>query len=166
MHKSATKCNETIGKWCKNKHGASKIIDTLETYHASEKKWGRSLQIWRRRPQRRPRAIALTHRLCAVPTAAGASPHPRTSLAAEPMSHRRRRPPPPRSQALRGRSSEIPVATVLGELAGLPRSRLWWRRGEGGGGKGPAAELGFVRHPIYGLLQRDHIWTTYNLCQI
>jgi hypothetical protein len=33
MHKSATKCNETVGKWCKNKHGASKIIDTLETYH-------------------------------------------------------------------------------------------------------------------------------------
>jgi hypothetical protein len=30
---SATKCNETLGKWCKNKHGASKIIDTLETYH-------------------------------------------------------------------------------------------------------------------------------------
>jgi hypothetical protein len=33
MHKSATKCNETLGKWCKNKHGASKLIDTLETYH-------------------------------------------------------------------------------------------------------------------------------------
>jgi hypothetical protein len=33
MHKSATKCNETLGKWCKNKHGASKIIDTFETYH-------------------------------------------------------------------------------------------------------------------------------------
>jgi hypothetical protein len=32
MHKSATKCNEIIGKWCKNKHGASKIINTLETY--------------------------------------------------------------------------------------------------------------------------------------
>jgi hypothetical protein len=32
MYKSATKCNETIGKWCKNKHGASKIIDTFETY--------------------------------------------------------------------------------------------------------------------------------------
>jgi hypothetical protein len=32
MHKNATKCNETIGKWCKNKHGASKIIDTFETY--------------------------------------------------------------------------------------------------------------------------------------
>jgi hypothetical protein len=32
MHKSATKCNETIGKWCENKHGASKIIDTFETY--------------------------------------------------------------------------------------------------------------------------------------
>jgi hypothetical protein len=34
MHKSAMKCNETLGKWCKNKHGASKIMDTLETYHA------------------------------------------------------------------------------------------------------------------------------------
>jgi hypothetical protein len=32
MHKSATKCNKTLGKWCKNKHGASKIIDTLEAY--------------------------------------------------------------------------------------------------------------------------------------
>jgi hypothetical protein len=32
MHKSATKCNETVGKWCKNKHGASKIIDTFEMY--------------------------------------------------------------------------------------------------------------------------------------
>jgi hypothetical protein len=32
MHKSATKCNEALSKWCKNKHGASKIIDTLETY--------------------------------------------------------------------------------------------------------------------------------------
>jgi hypothetical protein len=35
MHKSATKCNETLGKWCKNKHGASKIIDTLETYQCT-----------------------------------------------------------------------------------------------------------------------------------
>jgi hypothetical protein len=35
MHKNATKCNETIGKWCKNKHGASKIIDTFETYQCS-----------------------------------------------------------------------------------------------------------------------------------
>jgi hypothetical protein len=35
MHKNATKCNETIGKWCKNKHGASKIIDTFETYQSS-----------------------------------------------------------------------------------------------------------------------------------
>jgi hypothetical protein len=32
MHKSVMKCNETLDKWCKNKHGASKIIDTLETY--------------------------------------------------------------------------------------------------------------------------------------
>jgi hypothetical protein len=35
MYKSATKCNETIGKWCKTKHGASKIIDTFETYQTS-----------------------------------------------------------------------------------------------------------------------------------
>jgi hypothetical protein len=34
MHKSATKCNEILGKWCKNKHGASKIIDTFWTYQA------------------------------------------------------------------------------------------------------------------------------------
>jgi hypothetical protein len=39
MHKSATKCNETIGKWCKNKHGASKIIDTLETYQVLRAKY-------------------------------------------------------------------------------------------------------------------------------
>jgi hypothetical protein len=32
MHKNATKCNETLSKWCKNKHGTSKIIDTFETY--------------------------------------------------------------------------------------------------------------------------------------
>jgi hypothetical protein len=32
MHKNTTKCNETLSKWSKNKHGASKIIDTLETY--------------------------------------------------------------------------------------------------------------------------------------
>jgi hypothetical protein len=32
MHKNATKCNETLSKWCKNKHVASKIMDTFETY--------------------------------------------------------------------------------------------------------------------------------------
>jgi hypothetical protein len=36
MHKNATKCNKTQSKWCKNKHGASKIIDTFETYHGSQ----------------------------------------------------------------------------------------------------------------------------------
>jgi hypothetical protein len=35
MHKNATKCNKTLSKWCKNKHGASKIIDTFETYQAA-----------------------------------------------------------------------------------------------------------------------------------
>jgi hypothetical protein len=32
--KVITKCNETLSKWCKNKHGASKIIDTLEMHQA------------------------------------------------------------------------------------------------------------------------------------
>jgi hypothetical protein len=36
MYKNATKCNETLNKWCKNKHGASKIMDTLETYHLTK----------------------------------------------------------------------------------------------------------------------------------
>jgi hypothetical protein len=34
MHKNAMKCNKTLSKWCKNKHGASKIIDMFETYQA------------------------------------------------------------------------------------------------------------------------------------
>jgi hypothetical protein len=38
MHKSATKCNETLSKWCKNKHGASKIIDTFDTYQSPSTK--------------------------------------------------------------------------------------------------------------------------------
>jgi hypothetical protein len=33
MLKNATKCNKTLNKWCKNKHGASKIMDTFQTYH-------------------------------------------------------------------------------------------------------------------------------------
>jgi hypothetical protein len=37
MLKNAMKCNETLSKWCKNKHGASKIIDTLETYQGVKK---------------------------------------------------------------------------------------------------------------------------------
>jgi hypothetical protein len=44
MHKSATKCNETVGKLCRNKHGASKIIDTLETYHPSSPRLTPSMQ--------------------------------------------------------------------------------------------------------------------------
>jgi hypothetical protein len=34
MHKDATKCYKTQSKWCVNKHGASKIIDTFETYQS------------------------------------------------------------------------------------------------------------------------------------
>jgi hypothetical protein len=35
MHKNTTKCSKTQTKWCINKHGASKIIDTFETYQRS-----------------------------------------------------------------------------------------------------------------------------------
>jgi hypothetical protein len=44
MHKSVTKCNKTLGKWCKNKHGASKIIDTFWTYHMTPPKIRHSLE--------------------------------------------------------------------------------------------------------------------------
>jgi hypothetical protein len=38
MHKNAMKCNETLRKWCKNKLGASKIMDTFETYQCGARK--------------------------------------------------------------------------------------------------------------------------------
>jgi hypothetical protein len=44
MHKNATKCNKTQSKWCINKHGASKIIDTFKTYQRV-----RGMQQWWRR---------------------------------------------------------------------------------------------------------------------
>jgi hypothetical protein len=48
MHKNATKCNKTQSKWCINKHGASKIIDTFETYQA--RRWSGS---WSSQPRTR-----------------------------------------------------------------------------------------------------------------
>jgi hypothetical protein len=33
MHKNTMKRNKTQSKWCINKHGSSKIIDTSEKYH-------------------------------------------------------------------------------------------------------------------------------------
>jgi hypothetical protein len=38
MHKNAMKCNKTQSKWCKNKHGAYKIIDMFETYQCPSKR--------------------------------------------------------------------------------------------------------------------------------
>jgi hypothetical protein len=35
MHKNTTKCIKTQSKWCINKHGASKIIDTFKTYQGA-----------------------------------------------------------------------------------------------------------------------------------
>jgi hypothetical protein len=51
MHKSATKCNETVGKWCKNKHGASKIIDMLETYQGQRRMGVYSMHFFAPNPQ-------------------------------------------------------------------------------------------------------------------
>jgi hypothetical protein len=45
MHKNATKCNKTQSKWCINKHGASKIIDTFETYQLLMNKLNQNLRI-------------------------------------------------------------------------------------------------------------------------
>jgi hypothetical protein len=48
MHKSATKCNKTLSKWCKNKHRASKIMDTLKMYHSSPiQRWNSKLRALR-----------------------------------------------------------------------------------------------------------------------
>jgi hypothetical protein len=45
MHKNAMKCNKTLSKWCKNKHGASEIIDTFETYQQPHCKLGQSILV-------------------------------------------------------------------------------------------------------------------------
>jgi hypothetical protein len=65
MYKSATKCNETVGKWCKNKHGASKIIDTLETYQGASSEVDRGGLTHRGRGQGLGRAALLCGRLVA-----------------------------------------------------------------------------------------------------
>jgi hypothetical protein len=38
MHKNAMKCNKTQSKYCINKHGASKIIDTFGTYQRAARR--------------------------------------------------------------------------------------------------------------------------------
>jgi hypothetical protein len=80
MHKSATKCNETVGKWCKNKHGASKIIDTLETYQPACAKPGLR---FRRQASCCCLASKLPDSLPSPP-----NPHPPTSVSVD-------HPPPP-----------------------------------------------------------------------
>jgi hypothetical protein len=73
MHKSAMKCNETVSKWCKNKHGVSKIIDTLETYHfSSGVKFSPRVKLMM--DQSRAELRALTEALSAADTAAAGSP--------------------------------------------------------------------------------------------
>jgi hypothetical protein len=46
MHKNTTKCKKTLSKWCKNKHGASKIIDTFETYQTVRSRMNWFIRIW------------------------------------------------------------------------------------------------------------------------
>jgi hypothetical protein len=58
MHKNSMKCNKTLSKWCKNKHGASKIIDTFETYQRDGEE-GQAFQgqQWRREKIEEPTQI-------------------------------------------------------------------------------------------------------------
>jgi hypothetical protein len=60
MHKNAMKYNKTQSKWCINKHGASKIIDTFETYQPSRWWW-----VWCRAHRGEAfRAVAARRRPC------------------------------------------------------------------------------------------------------
>jgi hypothetical protein len=87
MHKNATKCNETLSKWCKNKHGASKIIDTLETYQAARGKargrHGRNPWCGRRQSRGHGEAIGEISRTgrCVITRSTGCAPSQRLTPA-------------------------------------------------------------------------------------
>jgi hypothetical protein len=67
MHKNGTKCKKTQSKWCINKHGASKIIDTFETYQGpSRNPWAAATRdrpdiSGRPKPRMPPRAKGRWH---------------------------------------------------------------------------------------------------------
>jgi hypothetical protein len=141
MHKSATKCNETIGKWCKNKHGASKIIDTLETYHLppGRSQFPLSLESSTSRPRAAP-PPALLPQPPAPPSLS--APSGFTRAAGQP-------PVPPASQPRRRATARSHRPAVQPPAPGPPpcpratpalgvRSR--WRTGAGG-----ASALGITR---------------------
>jgi hypothetical protein len=69
MHKSFMKYNETLGKWCENKHGASKIIDTLETYQASPPKeicWGPTIYYSKQNKRKLKTKVKMLQEKCIV----------------------------------------------------------------------------------------------------
>jgi hypothetical protein len=91
MHKNATKCNETLSKWYKNKHGASKIMDTLETYQGVAPK-----HLDRRPPN----------------TGSVASPHP-LPLAAEAGQQRREKKKHGHTEPRQQRSKAAPPSAAM-----------------------------------------------------
>jgi hypothetical protein len=80
MHKNAAKCNKTQSKWCINKHGASKIIDTFETYQEGLHAASSSMvcRLWHSLYGIKLASHAWFERFSSVVTAAGFSPNARS----------------------------------------------------------------------------------------
>jgi hypothetical protein len=73
MHKNTMKCNKTQSKWCINKHGASKIIDTFEMYQG------------RARPrQHTPKLAVISYTLSASSSSLGSSASSQSSMTEPP----------------------------------------------------------------------------------
>jgi hypothetical protein len=122
MHKSATKCNETLGKWCKNEHGASKIIDTLETYQSSSARWQRmgSTGAMRAPLSASSTTCMETHRPSLLMTH-GAASSPR-ALARSSDRHRQAK-AADRAAVLRAATPEAAAPSKVAEQAGHARSQ-------------------------------------------
>jgi hypothetical protein len=71
MHKSATKYNEIFGKWCENKHGGPKIIDTLETYQGTRKSRSPNRRYGYEDDEKEMGASCFTHRVRTTPAPKG-----------------------------------------------------------------------------------------------
>jgi hypothetical protein len=147
MHKNATKCNKTQSKWYINKHGASKITDTLETYHSSIGHcWEhRRLPLAALPPAARStaaRRLLLCHLLwlAALPPTAGSTAHRRSlPLGASPAARSPLRAPPWR--ALQHHHSELhygcPCSDEIKRCGSdVPCSSRWGRAVQRGWGHG------------------------------
>jgi hypothetical protein len=101
MHKNAMKCNETLNKWCKNKHGASKFMDTLQMYHSPNPKSSPPI-----RQTRRSRANPATRLDPPPPPPCTTSSSCHHAQDAHVLRHRRNRPAMPSKQSSRPSKEE------------------------------------------------------------